>query len=99
MTATTMLALGTAGAVWWSIGLAIWFLVVVPLVLYIAKGILRALSEIREYAADIREHGSGLAAHLEAVAALDTTRDLAHGIAEAVPPYAEAVTRLRGGRA
>lgn len=98
MTVTSILAISTGGAVWWSVALAVWFLVVVPLVLVIASGIIRALREIRDYAADIREHGAGLAAQLEAVSALDTTRDLAHGIADAVPPYAEAVTRLREGR-
>lgn len=60
---------------WW-IANAVALLVVIPLVILLANRVIRAGTEIAEYADDILEHGVGLSGNLDPVPALLDTKDL-----------------------
>lgn len=66
-------------AVWW-LGLGLVVFGVIPLVLFLASGIIVALREVLAYTADIRDHGAGLARSLDAVGELDRTRAFARDV-------------------
>lgn len=91
--------LSTGGAIMWWIGVAVLFLVVIPLVLILAAMVLRRLREIRDYAADVLDNGVRVTNNLEAVPALLDTRDLATSVAIRLRGYATSVGRLLGGGA
>jgi len=80
-------------ALWW-IGNAALLLVVIPLVVFLANGLLRATLQIRRYADDVLVNGVTLTGTLDDVPKLVTTADLAttaHGL---VGRYGAAVKRL-----
>lgn len=60
---------------WW-IANAVALVVVIPLVILLANRVIRAGTEIVEYADDILEHGVGLSGNLDPVPALLDTREL-----------------------
>ncbi len=78
---------------WWIVN-AIVLLVVVPLVLFLANGVIRAAVEIDAYADDILEHGVLLSKALDPVPALATTRDEVQGITASAVRYVTALRRL-----
>ncbi len=92
-----MIAIGTLGTALWWLALALFFVVVVPVVVLVANRIVRALREIRDYAADILEHGIGLAGNLDPVPELGTTRDLVKQVGAGIERYGAALHRLLGG--
>lgn len=86
--------MGTWGAALWWLGLVVFFVLVVPVVIFLAARIVADLRKIRAYAADILEHGVGLAANLDPVPELATTRDLVRQVAAGIGRYAAAIRRL-----
>lgn len=89
-------AIGTGAAVAWWIGLAVFLLVVVPAVAFVAWRLIQVVAEIRRYADDIRDHGLGLAGELEAVERLGRTGELAAAVREPLARYAAAVGTIAG---
>jgi hypothetical protein len=92
-----IVAIGTGAAALWWLGLAVVVLVVVPVVLLLARDIIRALSEIRRYSEDILEHGVGLAGNLDPVPELERTRDLSRAVGTEFGQLAAGLKRLLGG--
>ena len=89
-----MIAYGIwATSLWW-VALGIFFLTVVPVVALLAIRIVTELRAIRGYAADIVEHGSGIAAGLEPVPELETTRKLGREIRAGVERYGATLAAL-----
>lgn len=90
-------AVPTWVAVLWWVVLAAIFLVYVPAVVLIANRIVQALRVIRDYAADILEHGVGVARNLDPVPELGTTRDLVKRVGSGMERYAAALDRIVTG--
>ncbi len=87
-------AIGTwAAALWW-LALAVFFVLIVPVVVFLAARIVVAARRIRDYAADILEHGVGLAGNLDPVPELATTGDLVRQVATGIGRYGAALRRL-----
>lgn len=78
---------------WW-IGNILLLFVVIPVVLYVADGLLRATLEIRRYADDVLDNGVTLTGTLDAVPKLETTADLAATARGLVGRYGAALQRL-----
>jgi hypothetical protein len=91
------IAIGAGWATIWWLGLAVVVLVVVPLVLLIARDILRAVKEIRQYSDDILQHGVGLAGELDPVPELQHTSDLTRSVSGDLERLASGLQRLVGG--
>ncbi len=89
-----MLGLGPLPTTLWALALAVFFFVVVPAVLLVAYRVIRALREIRNYAADILEHGVLLAGNLDPVPELLTTRDLVKQVSSGVGRYGAGLERI-----
>ncbi|GAA5106736.1 hypothetical protein [Haloechinothrix salitolerans] len=89
--------LSTGGAIMWWIGVAVLFLVVIPLVLALSLMVLRRLREIRDYAADVLDNGVRVTANLEPVPALHDTLTLTASVADGLRRYVGAVSRLLPG--
>lgn len=89
-----LLAIATGAAVAWWIGLAVFVLVVIPLVAFVAVQLIQVVAEIRRYADDIRAHGGGLAEELTAVNELGRTRELTDALRGGLATYAGAVGRI-----
>lgn len=90
-------AIGTGAAVLWWVGLVLVVLVVVPLVLFLARDIIRSIAEIRRYSEDILEHGVGLAGALDPVPELARTRELTTAVVAPFQQLAAGFKRLLGG--
>ncbi len=88
--------IGTFQAVLWWLGLAAFFLLVVPVVVAVANRVVRAAREIKAYAEDVLEHGVGLAGNLGPVPQLARTRELAREVATGLARYEAAVDRILG---
>ena len=86
--------IGPIPLVLWWLALLAFYLVVVPVVVLIANRLVIALRQIRDYTADILEHGVGVAGNLDPVPELLTTRELVGRIAEDMGRYAAALDRL-----
>ncbi len=69
-------------------------LVVAPLVVILAQGVIRQASEAARYADDILVHGVGITAALEPVPALLETRRLVADTASSAGAYVAALRRL-----
>ncbi len=82
-------------AVLWTTS-AIGLLVVAPLVVALASYVIRPARECLRYADDILEHGVGIAAALEPVPALVTTRTLVSDVTANAVAYVSALRRLTG---
>jgi uncharacterized membrane protein len=82
--------------VWWWIGNAVLLLVVIPLVVHLANGLVRRTQEVRDYASDILAHGLGITANLDPVPALADTAGLVRVTRDAAARYAAAVEVLLG---
>lgn len=80
--------------VWWWIGNAVLLLVVIPLVVHLANGLVRRTQEVRDYASDILVHGLGVTANLDPVPALADTAGLVRVARDAAAQYAAAVDAL-----
>lgn len=78
---------------WW-IGNAVLLLAVAPVVILLANRLLRPAIEILRYSEDIVEHGFALARTLDALPALERTRQLASQANQGVARYGGAVQRL-----
>ncbi|MBA3605920.1 MAG: hypothetical protein H0W46_08115 [Acidimicrobiia bacterium] len=78
---------------WWIVNVAV-LLVVVPLVIFLANGVIRAAKEIDAYADDILVHGVLLTKALDPVPALVTTRDEVQAITGSAVRYVTALRRL-----
>lgn len=78
---------------WW-IGNAALLLVVVPLVVFLAHGLLMATLEIRRYADDILVNGVTLTGTLDDVPKLATTAELTATARGLVGRYGAALRRL-----
>jgi hypothetical protein len=89
--------IGAIPLVLWWLALVGFYLVVVPVVVLIANRVVIALREIRNYAADILEHGIGLAGNLDPVPELGTTREVVGRVTEGMGRYAAALDRLIEG--
>lgn len=89
--------LSTGGAIMWWIGVAVLFVVVIPLVLALSLMVLRRLREIRDYAADVLDNGVRVTANLEPVPALHDTLTLTASVADGLRRYVGAVGRLLPG--
>lgn len=91
-------SIGPLAATLWWIAIVVFLLVIVPVVALVAWRLIQVVAEIRRYADDIRTHGAGLAGELEAVAALDETRELTDALKGGLARYADSVGQLvRGG--
>jgi len=86
--------LSTGGAIVWWIGLAVLFLVVIPLVLLLVQRVLGHLREISHYADDVLTHGVGITNNLEPVPALVQTGELVNSAGGKLARYVGAVDRL-----
>jgi hypothetical protein len=80
--------------VWWWIGNAVLFVLVIPVVILLANRVIRPAREIRKYADDILEHGVALTGNLDPLPALAETRDLVKRIREGVLRYRAALEGL-----
>ncbi len=78
---------------WW-IGNLVLILVVAPVVVWLANKLLRPAREILAYSNDILEHGHALTGALDALPALDRTRQLAASANQGVSRYGSALQRL-----
>ena len=78
---------------WW-IANAVLILVVAPVVVWLANKLLRPAREILAYSNDILEHGHALTGTLDALPALDRTRQLASSANQGVSRYGAALQRL-----
>lgn len=88
-----------AASVWWWIGLVVLYLVVIPLVLYLAENIRRRVVEIKRYSDDVVEYGTAIVQNLEPVPALIQTRELISRITAGLGGYLGSVDKLlKGGR-
>ena len=76
---------------WWWIGNVVLFLVVIPLVVFLANRVLRPVREIKAYADDVLEHGVALTGTLDAVPKLVETRQLTGACRKAVGEYGAAL--------
>ena len=90
----TLAVVGWAGAVVWWLGLAAVVFVVVPVVLVVARGIIRSLVEIRRYSDDILQHAGMLGTSLDAVSELDRTRQLSATVARGFDDVAAGLARV-----
>lgn len=79
---------------WWWIGNLVLFVVVIPLVLFLANRVLRPVREIRAYADDVLEHGVGLTGTLDAIPKLAETRALTSTARDAVGAYGATIEGL-----
>lgn len=77
--------------IWWWVGNVVLFVVVIPLVLFLAIRVLRPVQEIKAYADDVLEHGVALTGTLDAVPKLVETRALVAAARQAVGEYGAAV--------
>lgn len=91
--------MSAASVVWSVIGLLVLFLVVAPLVVFLAQRLLSRIAEVGRYADDILEHGVGITANLDPVPALIDTRDLVKEAGGGLLRYGAAVEKLLAGRA
>lgn len=87
-----------ASVVWSVIGLVVLFLVVAPLVVFLAQRLLSRIAEVGRYADDILVHGVGITANLDPVPALLDTRDLVKEAGGGLLRYGAAVEKLLAGR-
>ncbi len=78
---------------WW-VANAVLLFVVAPVVIFLANKLLRPAREILAYSEDILEHGRVMAGSLDAVGALDQTRQLASQANQGVSRYGAALRRL-----
>lgn len=90
--------MSAASVVWSVIGLVVLFLVVAPLVVFLAHRVFSRISEVRRYADDVLEHGVGITANLDPIPALIETRDLVKGAGMGLLRYGAAVEKLLAGR-
>jgi hypothetical protein len=87
------------GLILWWIGIAALFVVVIPLVLFLAVRLLLVVHEIEQYADDVLVHGLAITKNLEPVPALLETRELVKGVGAGLVEYAAAVEKIvRDGR-
>lgn len=91
-----MVVAGWPAALWW-LGIAVVVLVVVPAVLIVALHIVNSLVEIRDYSADILEHGVGLAGALDPVPELEHTRALSAEVGDGFGRVAAGLARVLDG--
>lgn len=92
-----VLAIGGGAALVWWLGLALVVLVVIPVVVFVAVEIIRAVNEIRHYSDDILEHGVGLAGALDPVPELERTRELSSDVAVGFGRVVSGLTRVMDG--
>lgn len=78
---------------WW-LANAVLLFAIVPTVLLLANRVIRPAVEIDRYAADILEHGVGLAGNLDPVPAVADTRDLVATAKSTSLRYVESVGPL-----
>ena len=76
---------------WWWIGNGVLLVVVIPLVLVIAEGVMRPAREIQKYAADILENGLRVTVNLDPVPALIDTRQMVGETLAGVARYGAAL--------
>ncbi len=86
--------IGVLPALAWWLGLAALAFVVIPSVVVLATGIVARLNEVHDYAADILEHGVGLAGNLDPIPELATTRDLVKQVGTGVGRYGAALGKV-----
>ncbi len=86
--------MGGCNVFWWWIGNIALLVVVAPEVVLLANRVLRPTLEINTYAGDVLEHGRALAGTLDALPALDRTRDVASQARQAAERYGSALQRL-----
>ncbi len=80
-------------ALWW-IGNIVFLFVIIPLVILLLNRVLAPAVEIKKYADDIVEHGSGLVQQLDSVEELLRTRELVRQAGAGVQQYGTALSRL-----
>lgn len=80
-------------ALWW-IGNLVFVAVIIPVVLYLLTRLLQPAKEIRQYADDALEHGSGLLEELDGVEELTRTRDLVKDIGAGMRRYRAALDQV-----
>lgn len=81
-----------AVALWW-VGIAILYLVIIPLVGLLAHRLLRPLREIKRYSDDIRSGVAQVGSNVAAVAALEDTQQRLERVG---PVVASSAWRLKG---
>lgn len=86
-------ASGGSAVLWW-IGVVVLFLVVIPLVLILVQQVLRRLREIKDYSADVLEHGLSVTKNLEPVPVLVETGDLVKRVGNGLGRYFGAVDKM-----
>jgi hypothetical protein len=77
---------------WWVGNLLL--LLVIPVVLILAKRVLKPIFAIQGYVDDVIEHGLGLSRNLDAIPKLVKTRELTTTAKQAVGQYGAAIERL-----
>jgi hypothetical protein len=75
---------------WW-LGNIVLLFVVIPVVVLLLRVVLRSAEDIGRHTGTILEHGVNVAADLEAVPALLTTRDLVKKVGAGVGKYGAAL--------
>lgn len=80
-----------AAAVWWWIGVIALYLVVIPVVLFLAQRLLRVVVEIKRYSDDVLEQGVAITGNLDPVPALLETRDLVKSVGSELADYAGSI--------
>ncbi|MDQ3573956.1 MAG: hypothetical protein M3378_12235 [Actinomycetota bacterium] len=79
---------------WWIANLVL-LLVVAPVVIWLANKLVRPAREILAYSNDILEHGHALTGALDALPALDRTRQLASEANRGASRYGAALQRIQ----
>lgn len=80
-----------AAVLWW-VGIAVLYLVVIPLVAFLAHRLLRPIREIKRYSDDIGRGVSKVGSNVEAVTALTETREKIVGLG---PVLAKSLAELK----
>lgn len=92
---TVQLTDQTAVLVLWWVTLAVALLVVVPLAVYLLHRLLRTAGTIRRYTEEALAAGGGIASHVRAIPALETTVERLPPVAERAAALEAASERLR----
>ena len=85
------------GLVLWWIGIVALFLVVIPLVLFLAQALLAVIREIKQYSDEALTYGLAITENLEPVPALLETRELAGKVSAGLRDYAGEVGEILKG--
>lgn len=83
-----------AAAVWWGLGIAVLFLVVIPIIAKLLINVRRDIAKIGALSDDILFHGGKLTHNLDAIPVLEDTRNLVRTATGGFATYVGLVARI-----